>query len=176
MFKFISALVIGLSTVFSAAHASDYEDYLDYWDVVVDHNEKATNPAEYKELQKKYPDYFKKHSAEGVTLATVHYMVFQYKGETTCKARDPRLQFESLSYGLCRKVDGKSRCFAKSGPLPVPGDPCEVPKDPEDYALLLILKDRCPPGYKEQPAWRWDPVQRKWIRDGYECKYVGGQP
>lgn len=172
MFQLIIALMISLSTSFSLGHASDHEDYLEYWDVVSDHSEKATNPTEYKALQKKYPEYFKKHSAAGVTLATVHHLAFRYKGETICKARDPRLKFETVSYGLCRKVDGKSRCFANSGALPLPEDPCEIPKDPEDYALLS--KQRCPPGFKEQPTWRWDPEKRRWIRDGFECKYVGG--
>lgn len=85
-------------------------------------SETANGPAQFRSLQRKYPELFAMIDADTVVSAYVHSYIYQWDGPTRCRQGDPRL-FHPLRYYRYCQANG---CNGGESSFPPNVDPCSL--------------------------------------------------
>jgi hypothetical protein len=117
----MKTLGLALLLISTAAYA------MGMWQETSRTTEKADNQQEFIQLQQKYPDVFGGYDPTTVQSASITVTDFQYTGQSSCPAGDPRLTFESKASSICTVGGngGPGFCVADSGSIPSDNDPCQ---------------------------------------------------
>jgi len=117
--KYLLCLLIACSSICSFAQS------MGSWKELSSSYERANTAQEFILLQKKYPETFSKYDPSSVKSAEITITKYQYEGETTCMANDPRLTHLSKSYDICFETGSNSAsCMQGAESIPAPFDPC----------------------------------------------------
>jgi hypothetical protein len=113
--------------VVSGARATAFVGKFGFWRQVATQTDFANTPEEFALLQHKYPDIFGSYDPSTVATANITVVTFQYDGESSCPAGDPRLTYVSKAYGLCLKgPKGNGICSQSAVSVPPMTDPCQT--------------------------------------------------
>jgi hypothetical protein len=102
----------------------DQVDPVSAWQPIYQAQEKATSPAGFEILQRKYPSVFKNYDSKTVTSANYSIIVYEFREKNTCPENDPRLKYETTTYGLCQNSGDNETCFQTVRKFPISKDPC----------------------------------------------------
>ncbi|MGE0526586.1 MAG: hypothetical protein AB7G93_15525 [Bdellovibrionales bacterium] len=99
------------------------------WELIYESSERASGPDGFEILRAKYPTLFDGSPAPGnvAKSAQVSSRLYVFRGEHSCQENDPRLRYESQSYGMCEESadgNGPASCFQSAQSHPGSHDPC----------------------------------------------------
>ncbi len=94
------------------------------WVQIGQRMEEAHSAEEFRQFQKRFPQYFGEEDSAHVSYAFVQTERYAFRGATRCAPDDPRLIHEVITHGACLGEQAEGQCFqAMAEGLPE-GDPC----------------------------------------------------